>query len=357
MADLAAVPPNGLTAVSTFSGCGGSSVGLRMAGWRVPYAVEFVSAAARTYRANSDALVDERDIREIPGAEILDSLGLAAGELDLLEGSPPCFPAGTPIQTFEGRKAIEDVREGDRVLTHRGRYRKVRALAGRVYSGDWVKLSLKYGRDPLELTADHPVFAQRAVSEDRGDRGWTYLEPQWIAAGDLQPRDRLLEPALRQRLTPPRLEVKLSASIRPWQRGNRILSRPLALDVDSGEMAWMLGLYIAEGWRRGKNPELGVTGASRRGVTLALAPDEVEEVQERAVAAGLRASDWKGVDTHTAHKLTVAPLDYWVVCGEFGDGAGGKRIPEWAQGMPKPWRAELLGGYLWGDGPICLPGP
>lgn len=90
MDQIRAVPWNGLTAVSSFSGCGGSSLGLRMAGWRVPYAIEFIPAAADTYEANSDAFVDRRDVREIRGLEIMDRLGIERGELDLFEGSPPC---------------------------------------------------------------------------------------------------------------------------------------------------------------------------------------------------------------------------------------------------------------------------
>jgi len=38
--------------VSTFSGCGGSCLGFRMAGFRVLWASEFVPAAQDTYRAN-----------------------------------------------------------------------------------------------------------------------------------------------------------------------------------------------------------------------------------------------------------------------------------------------------------------
>src|SRR5207244_1177216 len=47
-------------------------------------------AAAATYRANSDAHVDARDVRKIQPSEILDQLGLFRRELDLFEGSPPC---------------------------------------------------------------------------------------------------------------------------------------------------------------------------------------------------------------------------------------------------------------------------
>lgn len=104
-ADLAAVPWNGLTAVSLFSGGGLSSTGLKEAGFRIPYAVEFIPEAAATYRLNyPDAFVDERDIRDISGAEILRKIGLGVGELHLLEGSPPCSPfssAGSGSKTRE----------------------------------------------------------------------------------------------------------------------------------------------------------------------------------------------------------------------------------------------------------------
>ena len=43
---------NGLTAVSTFSGCGGSSTGLHMARGRIPWANEFLPAAPRTQAAD-----------------------------------------------------------------------------------------------------------------------------------------------------------------------------------------------------------------------------------------------------------------------------------------------------------------
>jgi DNA (cytosine-5)-methyltransferase 1 len=40
------------TVISTFSGCGGSSLGYKMAGGKVLLAVEFDSHAVRTYREN-----------------------------------------------------------------------------------------------------------------------------------------------------------------------------------------------------------------------------------------------------------------------------------------------------------------
>ena len=77
--------------ISTFSGGGGSSLGYKLAGGKVLAANEFVEEAANTYLANSPhtkMLTD--DIKEISGQDIIDSVNLKQGELDILDGSPPC---------------------------------------------------------------------------------------------------------------------------------------------------------------------------------------------------------------------------------------------------------------------------
>lgn len=96
MTEIAALPWNGFTAVSTFSGCGGSSLGYKMAGFRVLWANEFIPAAQDVYRRNHpQTLLDARDIRMIQAQEILDAIGMQAGDLDLFDGSPPCASFST----------------------------------------------------------------------------------------------------------------------------------------------------------------------------------------------------------------------------------------------------------------------
>lgn len=97
MADVAAVQHNGFSVASTFSGCGGSSLGYRMAGFRVLWASEFVPAAVDTYRANAapGTVVDTRDIREVTATQLCEAAGVAPGELDIFDGSPPCASFST----------------------------------------------------------------------------------------------------------------------------------------------------------------------------------------------------------------------------------------------------------------------
>src|SRR5690242_8302336 len=78
-------------AVSTFSGTGGSCLGLKLGGFRVAYATEFVPEAQRSYAANfPTTYLDGSDVRKLRGSDVLARLGLERGALDLFEGSPPC---------------------------------------------------------------------------------------------------------------------------------------------------------------------------------------------------------------------------------------------------------------------------
>ena len=104
MAEVATIPWNGFTVASTFSGCGGSCLGYRMAGFRVVWANEFVPAAQDSYRANMSpgCILDSRDIKTVTAEEILAATGLKAGELDLFDGSPPCQAFSTAGKREKG---------------------------------------------------------------------------------------------------------------------------------------------------------------------------------------------------------------------------------------------------------------
>ncbi len=82
--------------VSLFAGGGGSSLGYRMAGGKVLAINEFIPEAVKTYRSNwPTTKIIEGDIRSITGDQILKEIGKQKGELDLLDGSPPCSAFST----------------------------------------------------------------------------------------------------------------------------------------------------------------------------------------------------------------------------------------------------------------------
>jgi DNA (cytosine-5)-methyltransferase 1 len=96
------------TAVDLFAGCGGLTVGLKAAGFRVLGAVELDRLAAETYSMNHPSTVLwRRDIRTLDAERVKRRLNLAEGELDLLAGCPPCQAYST-MRTLNGGVSVID---------------------------------------------------------------------------------------------------------------------------------------------------------------------------------------------------------------------------------------------------------
>jgi DNA (cytosine-5)-methyltransferase 1 len=114
MDEVRGIPWNGLSVASTFSGCGGSSTGYRMAGFKVLWASEFIEAARESYAANMgpDTILDGRDIRTVDPQSILDAINMEPGELDLLDGSPPCASFSTAGKREAGWGKVKKYSDG-----------------------------------------------------------------------------------------------------------------------------------------------------------------------------------------------------------------------------------------------------
>lgn len=94
------------TVISTFAGCGGSSLGYKMAGFDVRLAVEFDKDAITTYRRNFPKTpIWETDIADLSPEKAMEMAHVKPGELDVLDGSPPCQGFSTA-----GKRRINDAR-------------------------------------------------------------------------------------------------------------------------------------------------------------------------------------------------------------------------------------------------------
>ena len=114
------------------------------------------------------------DITKINGADI--------PPVDIITGGSPCFPAGTLVMTDRGYIPIEEVTTDDRVLTHRGRWRRVTAVGNRM--SDTIVLT--DGLHNIECTPNHPIYSQNISSREGAD--WTpacdMLHKNWAHIGN-----------------------------------------------------------------------------------------------------------------------------------------------------------------------------
>lgn len=124
---------------------------------------EFDKYAAKSYCAIHD--VDESlnlgDITKVDENNL--------EPFNMICGGSPCFPAGTKVLTSDGEKNIEDIKVGDQVLTHEGRYKEVT-------DARWTGLELVYRlqlhNKAVFCTSNHKFLVIRP--------GANYWKPVWL---------------------------------------------------------------------------------------------------------------------------------------------------------------------------------
>jgi DNA (cytosine-5)-methyltransferase 1 len=95
-------------AIDLFCGCGGLTVGLKRAGFRVIGAVDNDSLAVQTYKMNHpEVKVWETDIRKMKSTTMMKEL--RRKKIDLLAGCPPCQGFST-MRTLNGANRVKDPR-------------------------------------------------------------------------------------------------------------------------------------------------------------------------------------------------------------------------------------------------------
>jgi DNA (cytosine-5)-methyltransferase 1 len=159
-----------------------------MAGFKVCWANEFIAPAQAVYRANfPDTPLDCRDIRIVEAGEILAATGLGVGELDLLDGSPPCASFSMAGKRQKGWGEVKNYSAGRKQRTEDLFFeyaRLVKALQPRVFVAENVSGLVKGAGKGyfLDILAALKAAGYRVRSQ--------LLDAQWL--GVPQARQRLI---------------------------------------------------------------------------------------------------------------------------------------------------------------------
>ena len=182
--------------------------------------VDIASIAYDVYRLFTDGRKNLGDNLtnlglDVVGAAVPFLTGLGAGRRALQHGddvmdaarrAPQCFVAGTLVQTAGGARPIEEVREGDRVLSwdeRSGRVEYQRVTRTFVRRAEALVSVTIEGEEnaPLGTTEEHPFYVHRArdgLDCDEGDGGDEHVEGaagEWVTAGKLRAGDRVRRPS------------------------------------------------------------------------------------------------------------------------------------------------------------------
>lgn len=270
-------------------------------------------------------------------------------------GSCPCFPTGTLIITDSGFKVIEDIKVGDMVLTHAGRFKPVLQVGSQLSECIVMKGQGHWG---LICTPDHPFYIKRgdvfmweSANRMKGQRWanvtsipftkipgivsnkagifWDKSLKRYRAKGEIKGKGihlgvyRTKEDAKKARKN---AVMNGLINVRGADR----------IDIESIGFAKFLGYWLGDGWvSKNKIFLCGSKGDC----------DLLNEIFANALLPG------KSYIERTSSRICCGSqaLTRWLN-ENFGEKAFGKKIPLWLYSMPKEYRDAFLAGYLLSDG-------
>lgn len=327
--------------IDSFAGGGGASTGILAALGRSPdVAINHDAAAISMHEANHPETKHYNcNIWNVDPSEV------ARGQrVGLAWFSPDCFPAGTMILTAQGYRPIEEVKIGDFVLTHKGRWRKVT----KTMSTTRDLLAIKsQGSPEILVSSEHPFLARSVTNvwdNASGRYRRTLGNAEWVKAGELKAGKAPMNAAGGDLsfVATPNVFEQISIPQVPT-----VANRSMTIDA---RLMWLAGRYLGDGWSRLENgrAELVITCANTEADDLGATLSAWQREGSRARTDEL---SWHRRQTGTATQFATnsESLVRWLRA-EFGHGAALKTIPGWALGMDKGLRTALLEGYMSADG-------
>lgn len=239
-------------------------------------------------------------------------------------GWPTCLTADTLILTERGMVPIVDVAVGDRVLTHKGRWRK-------------VLRSWQTGEDETVVVRGHGGSI-RCTPEHR------------FFASEIGPRERIDDaPDGSQRLGSRKLGAPTWLAAQhlvgsAWATPKHVDALPIPLPDHAlpAHFWWVVGRWIGDGWTDAPRH-----GGNRTRVVICCGSHESDQLGSLLADTGW---EWRRQDDrHTKFRVSAGWFSEWLT-EHFGTGAHGKQFPAWLFGAPEDVRRAVLAGYVSADG-------
>jgi len=241
------------------------------------------SLMERFKKYSQDIDKDGRPHLRLSGEEIVDY----ARDVDALVGPAHCVPPDTLLYSIDDVKQIKDINKKDKVLTHKGNFKKLIKVYKREYHGDILRIKSRYLPESTLLTLEHPIYAiktktfcyqdygickptckTQVIQKKRGRNCKKYYldyEPEWIQAKDLKVGDVILYPIIQRTKDIKKIFLEkfidgVKANI--WKK-----DIPPEIEV-SEQFCRLVGYFLSEG------------SCFRDGITFSLGEDDVELIKD-----------------------------------------------------------------------------
>ena len=301
--------------VSLFSGIEAASVAAGPLGWEPVYFCEIDEFPSAVLAHRYPEVPNLGDITKVDWRPY-------KGKVDLVVGGSPCFTAGTLVLCEDGFKPIEQVKVGDRVVTHKGKLRKVLNTGARDADVGVLKIC---GIMPIECTPSHPILTSKRTQRGKAneDGSWfRFKSEKFVSAKDA---------------------VGLCACM---VSGIDCLvpEYPKVYDLDNVEIAELIGWYLGDGSIASK----GRSNPTLRVLELSISPSKlVDFVVRFKQKMNYRV---ERIDDTRCRVLIYNTELCRFLERHFGRGAANKNIPAWALALSDVERQAIVRGYMATDG-------
>ncbi len=254
-------------------------------------------------------------------------------EVQYIEG---CFTKGARITTNPDYKPIEEVRVGDKVLTHAGEYRQVYHTQVRPYSGNLYNIKI-FGdsTSKIEVTEEHPfLFVKREKLRDRNKKWVT----QWTTADKLAKLDYLAIPVNKVVKKSRYHEFEIAVYDRKAKKFTTIKKKvPLSKDFFR-----LIGYYLAEG---------SISGGAYLNFSFGSSEEDFMADVEQILKRLFRVSSHRNIHKkNNGTSIVVNSTELCRIFSQFGTKSYKKEIPHWLLLEDPNEQKELVIGLFRGDG-------
>ena len=262
------------------------------------------------------------------------------GEADLVVGGSPCFPAGSLVLRNDGFVPIEQIKPGDKVITHKGRLRTVLSVGKK--QSDTVLLK-GGGSVGIECTPNHPFYSTHKINK-RSDKNHGYIrvpsgEFQWLPASDMLGKFWMNVCEIEKEDIP---------GLSQPAKGKRGFGYLSGIKFDEN-FFYFVGQWLGNGCATEYKIKDSVDSHSKR-VFLCCSKDKRDYLKEKLDKTGLH---FNCTEEKMTYRFVVSSTQlYDWIADNFGVHNEDKRIPTWVFGMEKHLRKAVFDGYIESEG--CL---
>ena len=303
---------------------------LKTNGYELVNFCEFDKFAERSYCAihNVDADLNLGDITKIDETQIK--------PFNMICGGSPCFVEGTMVLTENGYLPIEKIISGDKVLTHKNRYMKVKkTMINHTNKIVGFRTSVS---ETIYCTPEHPIYIRknnRKWNNTKRNYDRAFEEPTWKSASEIQVGD-YVGTAINQIEELPdwngyfyyQNQYKLSLD----------LKNELSNLFKDKHFWYIVGRYIGDGW---------LNLSDEKTVIICCRNDEIPLITETLENIGLHYSISK---QSTINRIQIAKKELNIYLRRFGHGASSKHLTKDIINLPVDLLRHFLKGYIDSDG-------